>query len=160
MELQTYSIGYIDNNKTIEVFEKVKHLATIGDFGAPKYAVADYFEASEKTLNRILKEYHSEFLQYGDYKINWRELKEFVRDKSVPYKVSRKTRKMNLFNRKHVLLFACYLNHTSDIAKEIVHYLIQVESSVPAEDRINALLQCLIRWDDMMITSLLSICKR
>ena len=149
MELQTYSLGYIDNNKAIEVFEKVKHLATIGDFGAPKYAVADYFEVSEKTLNRILKEHHSEFLQYGDYRINWKELKDFVRDKSVPYKVSRKTRKLNLFNRKHVLLFACYLNHTSEVAKQIVHYLIQVESSVSMETKIDALLSSLVHWDSL-----------
>ena len=149
MELKPYSVGYISDEKSMDIISKVGTLAFVGDIGADKDSVADFYEVNPRTVERILEQNRDEFLRYGDFRKTRKQIKNSVTDKSVVRKISRKTNRINLFNRKHIMLFACYLNHYSEVAKQIVHYLIQVESSVSMETKIDALLRCLVQWDSL-----------
>lgn len=45
------------------------------------------------------------------------------------------------------MLFTCHLDQSSEIAKKIIHYLIQVESNATKEDKMIAIFERLIEWE-------------
>jgi phage antirepressor YoqD-like protein/uncharacterized protein YlbG (UPF0298 family) len=143
MELQTYSIGYIPDDRAMDILSKVGSLAFVGDIGATKDNVADFFEVSPRTIERFLKENRSDFMLYGDFRKTKKQLKKLGTDKFVGTKIPRKLTKINLFNRKHIMLFACYLSQSSDVAKKVVQYLIEAESLMDSDTKIEALLRSL-----------------
>ena len=149
MQSQAYSIGCVTENRAIDIISKVGSLAMVGEIGATKANVADFFDVGVRTIEKALEINRKEFLRYGNYKKTKKDIKKQVTDKSIGTLVPKNTSKINLFNRKHIMLFACHLNHLSEIAKRIVHYLIEAESLVSSETRLDALLMSLVRWDDL-----------
>ncbi len=149
MEFKSYNMDCVTDHRALEIISKVGSLAMIGEIGATKNSVADFFEVSPRTIERILKENRNSFLMYGEYKKSKNDIKKQVTDKFVGALLPRKTSKVNLFNRKHIMLFACNLGQTSDVAKSIIQYLIQVESNASKEDKVTAVLEQLIKWNEL-----------
>lgn len=121
----------------------------IEDIGATNVEVASFFKVSESTIERVLEGNRNEFLMYGEYKKKRKDIVEVVTNKPVGSKISKKSRVINLFNRKHVMLFAINLGQSSGIAKRISHYLIQVEGYATKEDRVTDALESLKEWNDL-----------
>jgi|GEM_PF-3107701 len=104
-------------------------------------SVADFYEVSPRTIERVLRENRSDFLLYGDFRKTKKQLKKIGIDKFVGTKIPRKLTKINLFNRKHIMLFACCLSQSSDVAKKVVQYLIETEGLMDSNTKIEALLR-------------------
>lgn len=121
----------------------------VGEIAATKANVADFFEVSHRTIERVLETNREEFLMYGNYKKTKKEIKKRVTDKFFGTLLPKRVSKVNLFNRKHIMLFACHLSQTSDVAKRIIQYLIQVESNATKEDKMTAIFEQLIKWDEL-----------
>ncbi|WP_319369996.1 phage antirepressor KilAC domain-containing protein [uncultured Ilyobacter sp.] len=149
MEFKSYNMDCVTDHRALEIISKVGSLAMIGEIGATKNSVADFFEVSPRTIERILKENRNSFLMYGEYKKSKNDIQKQVTDKFVGTLLPTKTSNINLFNRKHIMLFACNLGQTSDVAKSIIQYLIQVESNASKEDKVTAVLEQLIKWNEL-----------
>ena len=149
MEIQTYSIGYISDYRAMDIISKVGSLAMIGEIGATKDGIADFFEVSSRTVERVLEDNRHDFLKYGDFRKTKKQLKKLGSDKFVGSKIPRKITKINLFNRRQIMLFACYLSQSSDVANRVVQYLIEIESEVSKEDKMNAIFEQLIKWNEL-----------
>jgi len=149
MELQTYSMNSVTEKRAMDIISKVGSLAMIGEIGATKEMVADFFDVSERTIERVLEGNRRDFLMYGDYKKSKSDIKMQVTDKSVGSLLPKRISKINLFNRKHIMLFACHLGQTSDVAKKVIQYLIEVESNATKEDKMTAIFEQLIKWDEL-----------
>ncbi|GLI56404.1 hypothetical protein PM10SUCC1_19180 [Propionigenium maris DSM 9537] len=149
MELQTYSMNSVTESRAMDIISRVGSLAMIGEIGATKKMVADFFKVSERTIERVLESSRSDFLMYGDYKKNRKDIKKQLTDKSVGTLLPKRVSKINLFNRKHIMLFACHLGQSSYVAKNIIQYLIQVESNATKEDKMTAIFEQLIKWDEL-----------
>jgi len=145
MQSQIDNIGYVTENRAIDIISKVGSLAMVGEIGVSRKEVSNFFGVSTKTISRILKSNSLEFKKYGVYLRSANYIREFAGDESVHCK----TRDMYLFNRKHIMLFACHLSQTSDVAKRIIQYLIQVESNATKEDKMTAIFEQLIKWDEL-----------
>ncbi|WP_321329191.1 phage antirepressor KilAC domain-containing protein [uncultured Ilyobacter sp.] len=149
MEFKSSNMNCVTENRALEIISKVGSLAMIGEIGATKKGVADFFEVSERTIERVLEENRNAFLMYGEYRKSKNDIKKQVTDKSVGSLLPKKVSKINLFNRKHVMLFACNLGQSSDVAKSVVQYLIDVESNASKEEKVTAALEQLLKWDDL-----------
>ena len=149
MELQTYSMNGVTENRAMGIISKVGSLAMIGEIGATKGSVADFFEVSPRSIERILEGNRRDFLMYGDYKKSRKDITKQVTDKSVGGLLPKRISKINLFNRKHIMLFACHLGQSSDVAKKVIQYLIEVESSASKEDKVTAIFEQLIKWNEL-----------
>ncbi|WP_320047209.1 hypothetical protein [uncultured Ilyobacter sp.] len=110
MEIKPYNIEIVIEKKALEIISKVGSLAMICEIGATKEGVADFFEVSPRTIERVLEDNRQDFLRCGDFRKTKKQLKKLGSDKFVGSKIPRKVTKINLFNKKQVMLFACYLN--------------------------------------------------
>lgn len=129
-------VNKLDEKNLKEVILKIGYLSFVEEIGATKREVANYFGIGIRTVEKYLKENNNELLKYGKT-IFTRE--SFVTEKFVDYKISEKTRKIILLNKKHILFLACLLANKSYVAKSIVNYLLEIESKASNELKFDSL---------------------
>lgn len=114
----------------VAALEKVKALALLPDHThATLEMVASYYEVGKTTLESLIEDNRDELTSNGMRTLQGRELREFVATLSrsaANEVVSPKTRSLLLFNRRAVLNVGMLLRD-SDVARQVRHYLLNVE---------------------------------
>lgn len=147
--IQTLSFtNEVEEAKIRETLYKVGNIAFVNEIGATKEEVVRYFNVSERTVERYLKEYQKEFLCYGEILY---ESKVFAGDKKVAHKINRKTRKMVVLNKRHLLLLACLLVKASDVARAIVGYLLGIEEIASKDMKLEAIEKSMFHYDNLKV---------
>lgn len=117
-------IEEVDEKNIDEILLKVGSLSFVKDIGVTKENVANYFGVSLRTIEKYMKDNRDELRIYGETVFS---SKQFVTDKFLGGKLSKKTRNIALLNKKHILFLACILVNSSETAKAIVKYLLELE---------------------------------
>lgn len=117
-------IEEVDEKNIDEMLLKVGSLSFVKDIGVTKENVANYFGVSIRTIEKYMKDNRDELRVYGETVFNSRQ---FVIDKFFGGKLSKKARNITLLNKKHILFLACILVNSSESAKAIVKYLLELE---------------------------------
>ncbi|MGL6167563.1 MAG: hypothetical protein ACRC0Y_04665, partial [Fusobacteriaceae bacterium] len=131
-------VNEVDEKNLDEILLKVGTLSFIKDTGVTKDNIASYFGVSKRTIEKYMKENNEELRNYGKTVYS---SKQFVNDKFIGGKLSKKSRNIALLNKKHILFLACLLVNTSDTAKAIVKYLLELEELASNDLKIDAIEQ-------------------
>jgi restriction system protein len=140
-----------------EALDKVKLLSLLPDgLHVTTRMVANYFEVSERVVNRLMQRHREELAENGMFTLRGSELDLFKRDilSLYPEGYPQPRSNLTLFTRRAILNVAMLLRD-SDVARQVRTYLLNTEQSSRAAPSAapvdNSVFHSLIEWLDQRI---------